>query len=125
MRSTTLDPFLETKTFKCDSEDVRDFWIIAFRAILRQYWQFYFESKYIAYVQPCTCDLQFRPPEVYQFHRFVTKTNAKGRSQIRCLALSSDRLYNIQAPEQVPLTPGKIKVALQVKLLTYEVVCKS
>jgi len=105
VRSTTLDPFLETKTFKCENEDIRDIWIIALRAILRQYWQFFFESKYIA------------PPEIYQFHRFVTKTNSKGRSQIRCIALSTDRFYNIQAPEQLPLTPGKIKWFVKVSLI--------
>jgi len=56
-------------------------------------------------------------PEIYQFHRFVSKVNSKGRYQIRCIAVSTERIYNLQLPEGYPLIPGKQKWQFKIPLL--------
>jgi len=92
-------------TYNTQSAEVRDEWMVILRALLLDIWQPWFETMHMAV------------PEIYQMHRFITKLNAKGRSQIRCLAISNERIYNLQLPEAYPLVPGKQKWALKIGLL--------
>jgi len=95
--STKLRDFLEKTPFVAMSQSLRDEWVIVLRAMFRNMWQRHFEMLFML------------APEIYVTHVFVTKVNVKGRSQVRCLALSTERFYNISAPEGFPQHPGKTK----------------
>lgn len=47
-------------------------------------------------------------PEVYQCHFYVEKVNRKGKTQIRCLVISSTNIYNLNVKSGREL--GKPKV---------------
>jgi len=95
--STKLGEFIEERTFVFDSQEIREEWMLLLRALVRNIWQAQFEHSYL------------QAPEIYQLHKFVTKVNNKGRNQVRCLAISTERVYNIQAIQGYPPSPGKIK----------------
>lgn len=96
--STKLDEFVQERFFWCPSPESRELWMLVLKAALRKLWQSAFEV------------LVMPPAEVYQIHRFVTKTNEKGRSQVRCFAISTEKIYNLQTPEGYPPSFGKVKV---------------
>lgn len=119
MRSTKMDQFVQDFTFVASSKDARDEWLIIFDNLFNNIWQPQVTQKMRLTISLnyYTCiifqyvDIRTHP-EVYQFHIFATKVNRKGRNQIRCLAFSNERIYNISAPEDYPLNPGKVKVVI-------------
>jgi len=102
LRSTRLEDFLKNEVLYCETTEIRDLCVIVLRALLRNMWQLLLE------------ELVMPKPEVYQVHRFVTKVNKKGRHQVRFLAISTERVYNLQAPQVYPPSFGKVKWSFRI-----------
>ncbi|GAM23007.1 hypothetical protein SAMD00019534_061820, partial [Acytostelium subglobosum LB1] len=92
---STDDSFVGEKSLVAESEDARDQWLIALRQLMRNTFQKLFESSFIP------------APAVYQLHLYVYKTNRKGKNQIRCILVSTERVYNISVKQSLEL--GKPK----------------
>jgi len=111
LRSTKMETFLENQIFFAPSLDNQLEWVIVLRGLLKCIWQPHYETQYMSV------------PEIYQTHINCTKINLKGRHQIRNLAISTERVYNLQLPEGYPLMPGKQKWSFKIeaiKKLKYE-----
>jgi len=103
--STRLTNFQEKRSYLAPSQFICEEWISVLRIVLRNFWQPHFELIYM------------RGNEVYQRHYFCTKENQKGRSQIRCLAFSTEKVYNIKATKGYPIHPAKEKWVLPLSYL--------
>eukprot|EP01132_Coremiostelium_polycephalum_P005873 gene5873-7305_t len=101
--STSHDSYISEKILIAESEEIRDQWLISLKIITRQLFQKFFESTYIP------------APAIYQLHMYVYKTNRKGKNQIRCIVLSTERLYNISVKQTLEL--GKIKWSFPISAL--------
>ncbi|EGG22417.1 hypothetical protein DFA_04538 [Cavenderia fasciculata] len=87
--------YIREKLWVAESEDIRDQWLIAVRLVSRNLFQKFFESNFIP------------SPAFYQLHLYVYKINRKGKTQVRCVLISSERFYNISVKQSLEI--GKVK----------------
>ncbi|GAM23109.1 hypothetical protein SAMD00019534_062840 [Acytostelium subglobosum LB1] len=83
------------KILMAESEDDRDHWLIAMRFLVRNLFQKQFEAAILP------------APEVYQLHLYVHKSSRKGKSQVKCMLLSTERLYCLSVKHSWAM--GKVK----------------
>jgi len=96
---------LSEKVIIAETPDAMDEWFIIMRALVRDAWQALFESQYIS------------APDVYQVHFFAEKINRKGKSQVRCIVVSTEKVYNIDVKAGT-LDLGKLKWSFPITSLT-------
>ncbi|KAK5577765.1 hypothetical protein RB653_002713 [Dictyostelium firmibasis] len=106
------DNYISEKIFITESEEIRDQWLVSLRLLTRQTFQKYFESTFIP------------APAIYQLHIYAYKTNRKGKNQIRCILVSTERCYNISI-KTPSLEIGKIKWSFPIAALKTLQVFKS
>jgi len=96
---------LHKETCEAESAEVKDMWLVMLSRVLRITNQKFFENSYVP------------APEVYQWSVYVMKFNGKGKKQLRCLACSTQRLYNIDV-KAGSLELGKTKWAFTISSCT-------
>ncbi|KAN0035535.1 hypothetical protein ACTA71_004809 [Dictyostelium dimigraforme] len=106
------DNYISEKIFITESEEIRDQWLVSLRLLTRQTFQKYFESTFIP------------APAIYQLHIYAYKTNRKGKNQIRCILVSTERCYNISI-KTPSLEIGKVKWSFPISALKTLQVFKS
>ncbi|KAN0015714.1 hypothetical protein ACTFIU_008458 [Dictyostelium citrinum] len=106
------DNYISEKIFITESEEIRDQWLVSLRLLTRQTFQKYFESTFIP------------APAIYQLHIYAYKTNRKGKNQIRCILVSTERCYNISI-KTPSLEIGKVKWSFPIAALKSLQVFKS
>ncbi|KAM9964726.1 hypothetical protein ACTFIW_004502 [Dictyostelium discoideum] len=106
------DNYISEKIFITESEEIRDQWLVSLRLLTRQTFQKYFESTFIP------------APAIYQLHIYAYKTNRKGKNQIRCILVSTERCYNISI-KTPSLEIGKVKWSFPIAALKTLQVFKS
>eukprot|EP00761_Pharyngomonas_kirbyi_P002429 gb/GECH01002433.1/.p1 GENE.gb/GECH01002433.1/~~gb/GECH01002433.1/.p1 ORF type:complete len:288 (+),score=56.41 gb/GECH01002433.1/:1-864(+) len=80
---------LQFQDYNFENREKRDEFFIVFNRLLQDYWQRIFEARLIP------------EPEIYQFHLFLQKISRRGKPQLRCLVLSSDKVYSLK------MSPGE------------------
>ncbi|EGC28738.1 hypothetical protein DICPUDRAFT_159779 [Dictyostelium purpureum] len=95
-KRSSNDNYMAEKILIAESEETRDQWLISLRLLTRQTFQKYFEASFIP------------APAIYQLHVYAYKTNRKGKNQVRCILISTERCYNISI-KTPSLEIGKVK----------------
>lgn len=92
-----------------------DMWQILLEGIFYIFFLiFYLNLNYLLIV----CKGSYIPsPDAYQCHFYVEKFNRKGKTQIRCLVISTSHIYNISVKSGREL--GKTKVCYFIIILYF------
>ncbi|KAJ5079946.1 hypothetical protein M0811_14321 [Anaeramoeba ignava] len=102
--ATDINSYLKVQSYLCESTEKRTEWVDSFYEALRDFWQQFFEKQYVP------------EPEIYQVHALLTKFNRKKKKQIRCLVLSTERVFNIGV-KLSDMKPSKVRWAIPLSRL--------